>query len=99
MMAGSGEPIYAVSGGTVRTDTGGNGGIVIYLNADDGDEYYYAHNSQNLVSSGDRVEAGDLIARVGSTGNASAGAPHLHFERHPGGGSAVNPYSFLRGIC
>jgi murein DD-endopeptidase MepM/ murein hydrolase activator NlpD len=48
------------------------------------------------VKSG-RVSAGQLIARVGSTGNAG-GTNHVHFEREVGGRS-VNPYAFLRSIC
>lgn len=38
----------------------------------------YAHNSRNLVEKGDFVERGDVIAEVGSSGNASG--PHCHFE-------------------
>lgn len=99
MMASFGDPVYAVRSGTVTTDSGGNGGITLSLTDEQGDVYYYAHNAENLVSSGDRVTAGDLIARVGSSGNASAGAPHLHFEVQPGGGAAIPSYVFLREIC
>lgn len=96
LMAPYGSPIYAVANGTVRGAYSSAGGISLYLDADNGETYFYAHNSKNLVTSG-RVQAGDLIARVGSTGNAG-GTNHLHFEREVGGRS-VNPYAFLRNIC
>ena len=97
MLAPYGSPVYAVAPGVVREASSGNGGISLYLRADNGETYFYAHNSANLVSTGQRVAAGDLIARVGSTGNAGS-TNHVHFEREVGGRS-VNPYSFVRGLC
>lgn len=96
LMAPYGSPVYAVASGTVRAAYSSAGGISLYLDADNGETYFYAHNSKNVVTSG-RVSAGDLIARVGSTGNAGS-TNHVHFEREVNGVS-VNPYRFLRSIC
>ena len=96
LMAPYGSPVYAVASGRVRGAYSAAGGISLYLDADNGETYFYAHNSKNLVTSG-RVSAGDLIARVGSTGNAGS-TNHVHFEREVNGVS-VNPYRFLRSIC
>lgn len=97
LLAPYGSPVYAVTSGVVRTASSSLGGISLYLEGDNGETYFYAHNSANVASTGQRVAAGDLVARVGSTGNAG-GTNHVHFERQVGGRS-VNPYDFLRRIC
>ena len=101
MMARHGTPVYAITAGKItRMNSSGLGGISLYMYGDDGNQYYYTHlQGYADVSSGQRVAAGTLIAYVGSTGNASASAPHLHFEVHPGGGSAVNPYPYAARAC
>lgn len=97
LMAPDGSPVYAVVSGRVRTASSSLGGLSLYLDGDNGETYFYAHNSANVASTGQRVGAGDLIAKVGSTGNAG-NTPHVHFERQVGGRS-VNPYEFLRRLC
>ena len=97
LLAPYGSPVYAVVSGRIRTASSSLGGISLYLDGDNGETYFYAHNSANVARSGQRVSAGDLIARVGSTGNAG-GTNHVHFEREVGGRS-VNPYAFLRQLC
>jgi hypothetical protein len=50
------------------------------------------------IKSGQRVQLGQHIAYVGDSGDADGIQPHLHFERHPGGGVARNPFSWLNRL-
>lgn len=98
ILAAYGTPLVAVTSGTVKTAYSSAGGISLYLRGDDGVEYFYAHNSRNAASNGERVSAGEVVAYVGTSGNARGGPAHVHFERHPGGRQA-NPFSFLVAAC
>ena len=75
-----GTPVYAAESGRVIHSGGGLGayGKVVILKHSGRYSTVYAHNQKNLVRKGDFVEKGELIAKVGSSGNASG--PHLHFE-------------------
>lgn len=71
----------------------GSYGYTVIINHGNGYETYYAHCSKLLVRAGEKVSKGDLIARVGSTGN-STGA-HCHFEVRYNG-VTKNPENYLR---
>ena len=96
MMAASGTPLVAVVSGSVNFKQTPLGGNSIWLSGDDGNRYFYAHLSA-FEGSSRSVSQGAVIGYVGSTGNAYT--PHLHFEVHPGGGVAVNPYPYVRAVC
>lgn len=93
-----GTPCVACVSGRVSLSSGGNGGIMLYLYGNDGHTYFYAHLNGYAagIRNGSSVNAGKVIAYVGNTGNARGGAAHLHFEIHPNGRGAINPYSILR---
>jgi peptidoglycan LD-endopeptidase LytH len=84
IMAMRGTPVLAASNGRIiKLATSGAGGIGIYV-ADASGRYveYYAHLTGYApnVKEGMQVEEGDVIGFVGTTGNASPDAPHLHFQ-------------------
>jgi LysM repeat protein len=97
LFAARGTPAVAVVGGTVVQKVGAIGGKQIKLTGDDGVAYYYTH--LDGFGAGGRVNAGDVVGYVGNTGNAAGGATHVHFEVHPGGGAAVNPFPILDAVC
>ncbi|HZD03008.1 MAG TPA: M23 family metallopeptidase [Actinomycetes bacterium] len=100
IMAPSGAKELAYTDGVVvREHSNLLGGLVLYLEGSDGNEYYYAHLSRYAVSNGTRVRAGQVISYVGNTGDARWTAPHLHFEVHPGGGTPANPYPYVKRVC
>jgi murein DD-endopeptidase MepM/ murein hydrolase activator NlpD len=96
MFAPMGTSELAVVSGSVTYGDGGGGGMGAYIAGDDGNRYVYYHLSQ-YVGSPRHVGAGEVIGKVGQTGDATA--PHLHFEIHPGGGAAIDPYPTLSRIC
>ncbi|MFI7301208.1 M23 family metallopeptidase [Streptomyces sp. NPDC050121] len=94
--APTGTLIKAVHSGTV-TEAGwaGSYGYRTILTLDDGTELWFCHQSSISVSVGQKVGTGDVIGRVGATGNVTG--PHLHLEVHPNGNSdGVDPMAWLR---
>jgi murein DD-endopeptidase MepM/ murein hydrolase activator NlpD len=98
IFAAEGTPIVAVDDGALRFAEDPIGGHAFYLAADDGTVYYGAHLSAYEGTSPRRAVAGEVLGYVGHTGNAATTAPHLHFEVHPSGGVAVDPYRLLAGL-
>jgi murein DD-endopeptidase MepM/ murein hydrolase activator NlpD len=94
-----GLAIYAVVDGTItRMLTGGAlSGNSIRLTAPDGTYFFYAHLDGFAagLATGQTVRAGQVIGYNGSTGATTA---HLHFEIHPHGGAAVNPYPIVKAV-
>jgi murein DD-endopeptidase MepM/ murein hydrolase activator NlpD len=99
-----GAPVLAVAAGTVFS-VGWNriGGNRAWLRDGQGNLFYYAHLSAftPLAINGNKVNAGDVLGFVGSTGDAQGTPTHLHFEIHPVGliglgyDGAVNPTTYL----
>jgi peptidoglycan LD-endopeptidase LytH len=100
MLAPLGTPIYAAQPGRFEENYNDLGGMSALVYGDSGDYTYYAHMSSYAgVPNGSHVAAGTTIGHVGNSGDAQGGPYHLHFEYHPGGGAAVDPYSLLKAVC
>ncbi|MEU9272996.1 M23 family metallopeptidase [Streptomyces sp. NPDC048251] len=94
--APTGTLIKAVHSGTI-TEAGwaGSYGYRTILTLDDGTELWFCHQSSISVSVGQKVATGDVIGRVGATGNVTGA--HLHLEVHPGGSAeGIDPAAWLR---
>lgn len=108
IMAARGTPVLAASNGTIeKLFASERGGLTIYeFDPSRTHAFYYAHLDRyaNGLSEGNEIKRGQVIGYVGSTGNASPGAPHLHFaifvlgpEKHWWAGTAIDPYPLLGG--
>ena len=108
ILAAAGTPVLAVADGTIeKLFDSDRGGLTVYQ-FDPGGRYcyYYAHLQRYAdgLAEQQQVTRGQVIGYVGSTGNASPEAPHLHFEIHRLNaekqwwkGESLNPYPVLRG--
>src|SRR5689334_11961314 len=108
IMAAEGTPVIAAADGTIeKLFNSVRGGMTIYERSPDQKWiYYYAHLSAYApgLAEGQQVKRGQVIARVGHTGDASAADPHLHFAINQMGsgerwwqGTPINPYPVLAG--
>jgi len=98
MIAARGTPVVAVHSGTVhRTGSSiGGYGVVVFHDGSSDWTFYTHFMSESPLGEGAHVSAGSTIGYVGNTGTT---VYHLHFEYHPGGGAAINPYTALLGVC
>jgi murein DD-endopeptidase MepM/ murein hydrolase activator NlpD len=103
IFADTGTAAVAVRGGTVvkAGDSGGLGGLRVWVKDDQGYFHYYAHLSSIDVKDGQRVDAGQRLGGVGQTGNAQSTPPHLHYSVNRSSSTSesasINPYTFLTG--
>lgn len=101
IMTVAGNPLFAAERGVIsKVSSGHLGGNSLWVKGESNTSYYYAHLSSYAdgMALGKVVEAGAVVGYAGTTGNAAGGAPHLHFEIHPNGGPAINPYPLLKVI-
>lgn len=108
IMSAEGTPVIAAADGTIeKLFNSVRGGITIYERSPDQKwEYYYAHLSAYAsgLHEGQQVKRGEVIGRVGHTGDANPAGPHLHFAINTMGandrwwnGTPINPYPLLAG--
>lgn len=99
MMAARGTPVVAPVAGKVTHRGNRVGGMSFHLYGDNGTYYYGTHLNSYANQGAGHVAAGTVIGYVGDSGNAKGTGTHLHFEIHPGGGAAINPYPATRAAC
>jgi murein DD-endopeptidase MepM/ murein hydrolase activator NlpD len=99
IIAARGVPVVANVSGRFAQRNNGLGGLSYNLYGDDGVTYYGAHLDHFAGVGEGHVAIGTVIGFVGNSGDARGGITHLHFEVHPGGGGAVNPYPTLVRYC
>ena len=110
ILAPRGTPVLAATDGTVeKLFESVPGGLTIYeFDPDRSHAYYYAHLDRYAagLAEGQQLRRGDVIGYVGSTGNASEDAPHLHFaifvlgpEKRWWQGTAIDPYPLLKAAA
>lgn len=94
MSAPQGTPIYAVEGGNViAAEWQGAAGKAVTIKTADGFSVLYGHLSSMTVEKGDKVETGEKIGRVGSTGNSTG--PHLHLGVFKPNGNTTDPLVWM----
>jgi len=99
LFASRGTPVVASVAGSYRRSSNGLGGISYYLQGNDGNTYYGTHMAGYGSVGPGPVAQGAVLGFVGNSGNARGSSPHLHFEIHPGGGGAVNPFPTVSRAC
>ena len=103
MLAPRGTPVVAVAEGTVKKlFKSERGGLTVYeFDPEQAYCYYYAHLDRYAdgLGEGKRLAKGELVGYVGTSGNAPANTPHLHFtifrlgpDKHWWEGTPINPY-------
>jgi len=102
IIAAKGNLLYAAVSGRISKQyfdyPGALAGNGLQIMQDNGTYFTYLHldTFAEGMAVGATVTAGQVIGTVGSTGNSAT--PHLHFEAHPSGGGAVNPYPIIKPV-
>ena len=96
LLSARGTPVLAVQSGVVIPVPNTLGGRAVILRSATGYSYYAHFSSYGQTG---RVVAGVVIGYVGTSGDAKGLIPHVHYEWHPGGGPAVDPFPQLEVVC